>query len=70
MRPVTGGQATESSMNDRPDKKTEPEENSAAGRGVSRLKERQTRQARSLRDNLKKRKQQVRSRDDKDDQQQ
>ena len=34
-----------------------------AGRGATNEKERQARQARSLRDNLKKRKQQVRSRD-------
>jgi len=55
-------------MTDRPDMKTESTEMQGIGRGEANLKERQVRQAQSLRDNLKKRKKQVRSRDDADGQ--
>ena len=56
-------------MNDTPDNKTETLDKQALGRGEARQQERQVRQAQSLRDNLKKRKQQVRARDEDDKQQ-
>ena len=51
------------------DNKAETPGETALGRGAARQQERQARQAQSLRDNLKRRKQQVRSRDGDDKQQ-
>ncbi len=53
-------------MNDKVTSKAQAGADKAEGRGVILQKERAQRQAQSLRDNLKKRKQQVRSRDDAD----
>ena len=55
-------------MDETVDKKAKAAEKTGPGRGVVRKNERNARQAQSLRDNLKKRKQQVRSRDDDDGQ--
>mgnify|MGYP007047040112 CR=1 FL=1 len=56
-------QTTDLTMDDKPDPKHQGAGNTASGRGAALQKQRRTRQAQSLRDNLKKRKQQVRARD-------
>ncbi len=60
MAPESRLQSMETMMNDKP--KSKPDK--AQNKGAAKLQERRARQARSLRDNLKRRKQQVRSRRD------